>query len=105
MSYNNESSVAGSSRSLNRNIGSPISNTEDPTFWVPGTSSITGHCSDIHSGIEYFAENQISIKYRTNFFWILKIIRSHKVPIRQQAVIARLPYLSIQFQSYAPTSM
>lgn len=49
------------------------------------------------------------IKFQLNveqsFFWILKIIRSHKVPIRQQAVIARLPYLSIQFQSYAPTSM
>ncbi|CAG9798888.1 unnamed protein product [Chironomus riparius] len=49
MLNNNESSIAGSSRSLNRNVGSPISNTDDPTFWVPGTSSITGHCSDIHS--------------------------------------------------------
>jgi hypothetical protein len=49
MSYNNESSVAGSSRSLNRNVSSPTSNhTEDPTFWVPGTSA--GQCSDVHSG-------------------------------------------------------
>lgn len=54
MLNNNESSIAGSSRSLNRNVGSPISNTEDPTFWVPGTSSITGHCSDVHSGNKYF---------------------------------------------------
>ncbi|CRL02689.1 CLUMA_CG015761, isoform A [Clunio marinus] len=50
MSFNNESSVAGSSRSLNRNISSPTSNhTEDPTFWVPAGTSGTGHCSDIHS--------------------------------------------------------
>jgi hypothetical protein len=28
-------SVAGSSRSLNRNHGSPTSNNDDPTFWVP----------------------------------------------------------------------
>lgn len=49
MSYNNESSVAGSSRSLNRNVSSPTSNhTEDPTFWVPGASG--GQCSDVHSG-------------------------------------------------------
>lgn len=55
MSYNNESSVAGSSRSLNRNISSPTSNTEDPTFWVPGGGAnvagpSTSHCSDVHSG-------------------------------------------------------
>jgi synaptotagmin-10 len=50
ISLNNESSVAGSSRSLNRNISSPTSNhTEDPTFWVPGPST-GGHCSDVHSG-------------------------------------------------------
>lgn len=36
ISYNAESSVAGSSRSLNRNTGSPTSVvTDDPTFWVP----------------------------------------------------------------------
>lgn len=53
MSFNNESSVAGSSRSLNRNVSTPTSNhTEDPTFWVPpGTSA--GHCSDVRSG-KYF---------------------------------------------------
>lgn len=53
MSYNNESSVAGSSRSLNRNISSPTSNTDDPTFWVPGGAAgpSTSHCSDVHSGI------------------------------------------------------
>lgn len=50
MSFNNESSVAGSSRSLNRNVSSPTSNhTEDPTFWVPAGTS-TGVCSDIPSG-------------------------------------------------------
>lgn len=54
MSYNNESSVAGSSRSLNRNVSSPTSNhTEDPTFWVPAGTSI-GHCSDIPSGWSSF---------------------------------------------------
>lgn len=48
MSFNNESSVAGSSRSLNRNVSSPTSNhTEDPTFWVPAGTSCH---SDAHSG-------------------------------------------------------
>lgn len=55
VSFNNESSIAGSSRSLNRNINSPISNhTDDPTFWVP---SGTGHCSDIPSGRFYPLSN------------------------------------------------
>lgn len=51
MSFNNESSVAGSSRSLNRNVSSPTStHTEDPTFWVPPGTSGAGNCSDAHSG-------------------------------------------------------
>lgn len=60
MSFNNESSVAGSSRSLNRNVSSPTSyHTEDPTFWVPaGTSA--GNCSDVHSGKLYFYPREFS---------------------------------------------
>lgn len=51
MSFNNESSVAGSSRSLNRNVSSPTStHTEDPTFWVPPGTSAAGNYSDAHSG-------------------------------------------------------
>lgn len=46
MSYNNESPVAGSSRSLNRNISSPTTSThtDDPTFWVPSGGAVGGHC-------------------------------------------------------------
>lgn len=47
MPYNNESPVAGSSRSLNRNISSPTTSThtDDPTFWVPsGSGAVGGHC-------------------------------------------------------------
>lgn len=59
MSYTNESPVAGSSRSLNRNISSPTTSThtDDPTFWVPSTSgAVGGHCNnDTASGIDLFS--------------------------------------------------
>jgi hypothetical protein len=59
VSYNNESSVAGSSRSLNRNVSSPTSNTDDPTFWVPANQAAsTSQCSDIHSGVKKIIINQ-----------------------------------------------
>lgn len=48
MSYNNGNSMAGSSRSLNRQPGSPTSNiTEDPTFWAP--QGVQRQCSDPQS--------------------------------------------------------
>jgi hypothetical protein len=57
ISLNAESSVAGSSRSLNRNACSPVSTgTDDPTFWVPSTThgvlrqSSVGQSDQHHSG-------------------------------------------------------
>lgn len=57
-SYNAESSVAGSSRSLNRITGSPTSVvTDDPTFWVPPPGAHSHRQASIsqseqqHSGI------------------------------------------------------
>lgn len=70
MSYTNESPVAGSSRSLNRNVSSPTTSThtDDPTFWVPSTSAALSHCNDTASGSLNLFEN---LATRNNYFFII----------------------------------
>lgn len=102
MSFNNESSVAGSSRSLNRNVSSPTSNhTEDPTFWVPaGTSA--GHCSDIHSGRLFIHSTfQLNIDAVNSKQMILSPKHQH----HQRAATAHSHCLSIRFQLFGLISM